>query len=58
MEIAKGKKFAGSIVHASGRWATCPACERRHAIGARCVCNGKGKREHRDQKKPDNIKGE
>lgn len=56
-EIPKGKPFLGSKVHESGRWATCPACGNRHAVGVRCVCNGKGKREHRDQRKPDDIKG-
>lgn len=55
-EIQKGKMFCGSKVHESGRWATCPKCQKRIAVGARCTC-GKEKREHRDQRKPDNIKG-
>lgn len=56
-EIEKGKMFAGSKVHESGRWANCAKCHKRIAIGAKCTC-GKKLRDHKNQNKPDNIKGE
>ncbi len=58
-EIEKGKMFAGSMVHKSGRWSNCPKCNKRIAVGVSCTC---GKRishrpEHKDVEKPE-IKGE
>lgn len=62
MIVRPGDTYLGSRIVASGRWAACNTCGTKHAIGIRCSHCLKEKeqraREHKNIKKPDNIKGE
>lgn len=65
LHLRRGTIFNGSLIADNGKWATCQNCGQRHAVGLRCAACDKQKypakrqprHEHRDTRKPSNIRG-